>query len=241
MPQAIINSFLVEPSGPTFFPDDIAGLIRWYDADSFTGLYSDGDPITTDWPDLSVSGEDATPEVGQEPLFKDTILSGGKSCVSFVDGFKHFDTTQMVLGDFSVVAFFLPNADAIVASDPSGNYQIREQTGGVPATDHPVIRPNTAPSLEFIGTENTEVWHMRTWTRNGTTGVPVFYYQKTSEPEDTGDTNTALMRISTVGLFNGGPGDFFLAEMLIYNVVLTQTDVDNLHDFYFKLKYPLEF
>lgn len=237
MPQAIINPFLVVPSGPTFFPDDIAGLVRWYDADSFTGLYADGAIITTDWPDLSVSGEDATPRLGEEPTFKNTILSGGKSSVSFPPVIRRFDTTQLVLGNFSVVAFYRPDGDTIVASDPGGNYQIREQTP-TPTSDRPVIRPNTGPSLEFIGTENADIWHMRTWTRNGTTGAPVFYYQKTSEPEDTGDTNTASMLISTIGsvLVN-----FHLAEMLIYNVVITQADVDNLHDFYFKLKYPLEF
>lgn len=187
MPQGILNSFLVAPSGPTFFPTDIAGLIRWYDADFYTGSYADGAAITTPWDDFSVSAEDATPQVGQEPLFKNTILASGKSTVKMVDGFKHFDTTEMTLGSYSVVALWRPNSDAIIASSPSGNYQVRDTTGGVPASDSPSLFHNDGVTLNANGANSTLVFHVRTWNRNGVTGVPLFYYNKSQELELTGE------------------------------------------------------
>lgn len=238
----IINPFLVIPGGgPTFFPTDIAGLIRWYDADFYTGSFADGATITTPWDDFSTSAEDATPQTGEQPLFKDTILADGKSSVQFVNGFKHFDTTQMTLGNYSVVALMRPTADAIVCSSPAGNYQVRESGAGSSSDDRPSLFHNDGVTLNFTGAQDTGVFFVRTWTRNSGTGVPIFYYNKVQELEDTGETSTANMLISTIGLFNGGPGAFHLAEILIYNAVLTQANVDNLHDFYFALKYPGNF
>lgn len=237
MPQGLINSFLVAPSGPTVSPLDFPGLTRWYDADYYTGSYINGASITTVWDDFSTSAENATPEAGQEPVFRDDVLSGGKSSVFFADGFKHFDTTEMTLGNYSVVVLFKPQGDSIVASSPSGNYQVREQTGGS-LVERPVLFHNDGVTLDFDGFNDTDIWHVRSWTRDGTSGVPFFYWNKTQEAEKDGQTSVASMLISTVGLFNGGPADFHLAEMLIYNTVLTQADIDNLHDFYFALKYP---
>lgn len=236
MPQGILNSFL-GPSGPTFLPTDIAGLIRWYDADYYTGSYANNDPITTFWDDFSTSAENATPEVGLGPFFRNNVLTSGKSSVYFSDGFRHFDTTEMTLGNYSVVVLFKPVGDSIVASSPSGNYQVREQVGGSLA-ERPVLFHDDGITLDFDGFNDTNIWHVRSWTRDGTSGVPFFYWNKTQEAEKDGQTSTASMKISTVGLFNGGPADFHLAEMLIYNTVLTQADIDNLHDFYFALKYP---
>lgn len=238
MPQAILNSLLVSPPGPTFFPDDIAGLIRWYKASDFAGGgYVDGNIITTPWLDNSASGEDATPQAGNEPLYKTTIIANGGISVKMTDGFKHFDTTEETLGDYSVVAFWRPNADSIVASSPSGNYQVRDTTGGA-LVDSPMLFNNDGITLNASGANNNQIFNVRTWTRNGTTGVPLFYYNKIQETELTGETSVNPMKISTVGLFNGGPGNFDIVEFLLYNTVLTQTDVDNLFDGYFSLLYP---
>lgn len=233
----LINPFLGASGGPTFFPTDIAGLVRWYDADFYTGTFADGALITTPWDDFSVSAQDATPQAGQQPTFRNTVLADGKSSVEFINGFKHFDMTQLILGNYSVVVFFQPTSDAIISSGPPDNYQVREQAGGT-LSDMPVLFHNAAPTLDHLGAHSTQVWHVRSWTRNGTTGVPFFYYNKIQEAESTGQTSTANMQLSTVGLSDGGPGAFHLAEFLIYNTVITQTDVDNLHDFYFALKYP---
>lgn len=239
MPQAILNSLLVSPPGPSFFPNDIAGLVRWYKASTFAGQgYVDGNAITTTWLDNSASAQNATPQAGQEPLFKTTIIANGGISVKMVDGFKHFDHTQLTLGDYSVVAFWKPNADSIVASSPAGNYQVRDTTGGIINSDSPMLFNNDGVTLNANGSNNNQIFSVRTWTRNGTTGVPLFYYNKIQETELTGETSTTNMLISTVGLFNGGPADFDIVEFLIYNTVLTQTDVNNLFDGYFSLLYP---
>lgn len=226
----------VAAGGPTFFPSDIAGLIRWYKAEDYAGSYSDGDPITTDWLDNSASLEDAIPDAGNEPTYKDTQLSAGRSSVQFGNGVKHFDTTLMSLGNFSVIAFWKPNADSIIASSTPGNWQIRELSGGI-ITDHPQIFANGPPALDATNGFDVSVWHARAWTRAGGSGVPFFYYNKNQEPEDTGETNTTNFEISTIGLFNGGPANFDLAEICIYNAVLTQTDIDNLYDGYWSIRY----
>lgn len=236
MPQGILNSYIGAVAGPTFFPDDIAGLIRWYRAEDFVGSYADGASITTNWLDNSTSAQDAVPQAGNEPVFKDTVLSLGRASVRFGDGFKHFDTTLMSLGNFTVIVFWKPNSDCIIASSTPGNWQIRELSGGTP-TDHPQIFANGPPALDATNGFNTAVWHTRAWTRDGTSGVPFFYYNKNQQPDDTGDTNSTTFEISTIGLFNGGPLNAELAEICIYNTVLTQTNIDNLFDGYWAIRY----
>lgn len=228
----------VSAGGPTVLPTAFPGLVRWYKASDYDGAgYSDGDPITTDWLDNSPSLEDATPQLGDEPLFKNTILSGGQSSVKMVNGFKHFDHALLTLGDYSIIAFWRPNADAIVASHTPGNYQVRDTTGGA-LVDSPSLFHNDGITLNASGANSNQIFNVRTWTRNGTTGVPLFYYNKSQEVELTGETSTASMLISTVGLFNGGPGDFDIVEFIVYNTILAQADVDSLFDNYFSLQYP---
>lgn len=234
----LINPFL-GASGPTFFPTDIAGLIRWYRASDYDGAgYADGAMITTVWPDNSPALENATPQAGNGPLYKNTILTGGQSSILINTGTMHFDTTEMTLGDYSIVAFWKPNADTILASSPSGNYQVREMAGGVSNSDHPYLFHGGGAELDAIGTHNCQVFHVRAWTRNGTTGVPLFYYNKDQETELTGQTETAAMKISTISLSLGGPANHDLVEFLVYSVPITQTNVDNLFDGYFSLQYP---
>lgn len=234
----LINPFLGAAAGPTFFPTDIPGLIRWYKASDYDGAYADGAMITTPWLDNSTAGEDAVPQAGDGPLYKNTILSGGQSSILINTGTMHFDTTQMVLGTFSVVAFWKPNADTILTSDPSGNYQIRERSGGVAAADWPYMFPNGGSELDAQSTNNTMVFHVRAWTRDGVSGVPFFYYNKIQQAEQTGQTNTTPMVISTISLSLGGPANHDLVELLVYTVQLTQGNIDDLFDGYYSLQYP---
>lgn len=228
----------VGAGGPTVFPTDFPGLVRWYKASDYAGSgYADGASIITPWLDNSASLEDAVPDAGNEPQYKNTVLTGGQSSVLMTDGLKHFDTTELTLTDYSVIAFWRPNADSIVASSPSGNYQVRDTTGGA-LVDSPSLFNNDGVTLNAVGANSNQIFSVRTWTRNGTTGVPLFYYNKIQEVEATGETSTTAMKISTVGLFNGGPGFFDIVEFLIYNTVLAQADVDSLFDNYFSLLYP---
>ena len=82
----IIDSFRLAappPSGPQ--PSDLSGLELWLPGNSITGR-SDGDTISTVWPDLSGHGRDATAVVltTRKPLWKATAGPNSKPCVEMV-------------------------------------------------------------------------------------------------------------------------------------------------------------
>ena len=236
MPQAILNSYSVTPHGPTFLPTDIAGLVRWYKASDYAGTYASGDSIVDPWPDNSVSGQDATP-VNNPKYFETKPASGGSTVSMTAAGVQHFTMTALNMSDFSVVAFWRPNADSFaMIGFGLGNYQVRDTTGGVNNVDTPQLRANTPPQLSGLGANNNQVFSVRTWTRNGTTGVPLFYYNKLQETETGGNTNTDAMQLNRIAYDGGSNWD--MIELLVYNTVLSQTDVNNLVDGYFDLLYP---
>jgi hypothetical protein len=211
----------------TALPTDYAGLLRWYKAEDYSddGL-NDNDPVVNDMPDHSTVGDDAVPDGTYPPHFRLAYMPTGKDCVQCPDGWHH-----------TVIVVWKPTADAILTSSTSGNYQIRNTTGGVPNSWTPYSYHNSVPALTNNTSDNAQVWHYHSWTRDGSTGVPSFGYNKSYVGEATSSTNTTAMKFNTVGLYNGGPGAFYLAEICIYNAVLSSADIDTLYDGYFNIKY----
>lgn len=235
-------AFLASASAesPYASPDEIAGLIRWYDAANYDddGL-TDGDDLVNDFIDLSSTGDDATVDGTYPPHWADGYMPSGKNCVLCPDGWHHWDITEVTLSDYTVVCLWKPMADAILASSTSGNYQVRNEGGGS-LNFRPYLYHNGGSILQNNVAEDCTVWHVSAWSRNGTTGVPKFSYNKTHYNEDSGDTDTNDQKINTIGLYNGGPGYFYLAEIAIYNAVISTDDLDSLYDGFWSIKYATD-
>lgn len=65
---------LNDAGDPPFDPNDIAGLVSWWEANRLS--LSDNDPVSS-WTDASPNGHDADQaDSGKQPVFKDAILNG---------------------------------------------------------------------------------------------------------------------------------------------------------------------
>lgn len=89
-----------------FSPDQLAGLTRWYKADSITGL-NDGDPITTVWPDDAGNFDATSAGGGNSPTYKTGIVNGHSVVRCMQAGATYFtsmgDLSALTAGEVFVV------------------------------------------------------------------------------------------------------------------------------------------
>lgn len=216
---------------PTTEPDDFAGLIRWYDADSYA--LADGTSITIAWTDLSVSASNAMPSVGFEPVFKTNIFGclpaiflGGTGVHNFA-----FDSGAITLSDFTVLCVADVVSDSLIMSNSGANRQIRVFRSGANTLSFfdgsgEIVSPTLTYSAfdpRFTG-----------WKR---VGSAVSFYE--NELPVTGGSTGSAAAFDQIGLKDGGPLNVYLGEIVIYNVGLSDADVLTLYTTYFKPKFGL--
>lgn len=230
------------PSGPyASQPDDYGTLVRWFDASDWDGgAFSDGDDMTSNWID-KVIADPAVPSAGAAaPVYKDTVFADSKS--SFImDGpsaTTYFRFTEVTLGDATFIVVMKPRSDTYALTrDGVDNYQIR--VTGNSTTNQSTIYPNAAPSL--VGDDSVPGINygigVHGWTRDGTTGVPLFYQNKNQFAETTADTNTTDLIIGQMSGYPFAGSNWDVAEVCIYSTVLSQADYNQLYDDYFAVKF----
>jgi len=234
---------VVDSYEPTFEPTDIAGCLRWHKASDFIPEgYADTDPIDVNWTDHGTGVDDAVPDGVNPPEWEtsEIVSLGSEGCVRFTD-LHHFDHTEHTLGDISIVALWKPefNTDTFLSSSTSGNYQVRNQAPTDTPQSIPYFFPAAGSALrsDTSGAEDPTIWHVQAWTREATGGVYKSYHNKQQRSEDTGDTNTTDMKLNTIGLSVAASADFLLADYIVYNVQITQANINDLFDGYFAIKY----
>jgi hypothetical protein len=242
---ALVGGGVSDPYEPTFLPTDIAGCLRWHKAsDLIAQAYNDGDPIDVNWTDHGSGSDDAVPDGVNPPEWEasEVVSTGSEGSIRFTD-LHHFDHTEHTLGDISIIAFWKPESgiDTFLSSSTSGNYQVRNQAP-IPSpgqSSRPVFFPAAGSVLQSLtaGAEDPTLWHMQAWTREATGGVYKTYHNKQQRSEDTGDTNTTDMKLNTIGLSVAASAKFLLTDYIVYNSQLTQTNINDLFDGYFAIKY----
>lgn len=228
--------------GYTCPPSDFGGLAAWWKADSLS--LSDGDPIST-WTDSSGNGKDATATLTTRPLYKTNIF-GSMPAVRFDGSNDFFSFSDINLGNFLTNPVFTlihvgtQTADSILIGFSATNMQL----GRVNYTG------NTLKVAVYFGTatdisddfgsafSNLKMTTIRQASANGT---GKFRENKTarregwSEDASIGTANANLIGKASFG--NNIAGD--IGELCLWNVSLSDTDVDCMYDGYFKPRWGL--
>lgn len=211
---------------PLSFP----GLLRWYRADSFSGIANDGDSIggggntRGPWIDQTGSGDDAT--AGSGPIFKTNII-GAMPVIRFATALGPamlFNPGN--LADFTVVAVCQTTAgsDSFVFynSTTAPGHQLRLLFFGVHdvvwyAGSGIVTVPFAGNNFESVGCK-----------RSGTT-----ISMRQNKVNLGGGVDGNVWTVNQIG--NGSTGSTLdLAELLVYNTTISEANLDLLYDQYLK-------
>lgn len=202
-----------------FSPSDIAGLIRWYDAQSIVGL-NDGDAVAS-WTDKTGTTNLTAATSDQRPLFvASSSTFGNKACVHF-DG-SNDKLTNSSPADSSmtvfVVAYRTNTANSALICFVNNNAEIYNNSSGpwayFSATGIGAMSNNAQSSGVVIAkyTDTTSV-SCRTQSGSWTTG----------DPNDAYD-DAGLMYLGNSSASQ--PMDVFVGEVLIYNSALSDANVN---------------
>lgn len=212
-------------------PSDFTGLILWLPADAITGL-SDGDPIAV-WEDQSGLGNDAfEATVGEQPYYRTNRLNGLPIVDFTVPGSIILDIPINLLHPYTI--FYVAQQDPgtgaanhrIIQSTSTnwlmgpygGFWQWYTGTGFAPAGP---VAPNTGWIIHSVRADTPSgthfVWDLETATApfSGTYASPLAVGQL-----NLGNLGTAYE-----------PANSEIAEVIIYNVELSDADRDAVVDY----------
>jgi hypothetical protein len=199
---------------------------------SYAAALADGTPVST-WPDSSVNGNNATQSGSARPTFKTNIVNS-KPVVRFTSaGLNSLNLTTPISGNWPWCVFVVG-----IPATPASTMVVLSSG----ATFHPV-------SLYYYGGGNT-FWSDRTEYKSiGTVLGTAFHVVTTNAPASGslaayldgtvittggGSPNPNTNNFTTIGSGSTGPviySDGDIAEIIIYNVVLSGTDRANIEKY----------
>lgn len=207
-----------KPFVPPFNPESIEGLLAWVKADAFTDK-SDGDLIAS-WPDQSGSGNDLTGVAGEQPTYKTGIVNDLPALL--FDGVYNNLMSSTIMGVKTIIV-------------------VAKYTGAA-FNDYDGLITGESNDIWFIGSQGGSSWYTAESPSIGRyqDGVPgsgavtnawhVFHGE---------DATPHTMKIRTGcdrGMYRDWDG--YVAEILAYDSVLSETDRDQMTD-YMKAKYGI--
>jgi len=233
--QVKVHPRRVDVAGGAFSPDSISGLMSWISADTITGL-NDGDPVAS-WLDRTANLNNFTAAGTARPTYKTGIVNG-KPVVRF-DG-----TTDDMTG---------PLQSAVATVDLMQVFMVynrRSSTGSqqeLLSTSVTLMFENIAGSLytarnrDGTGNEDSPIA-----TTPGSWRIATYSHQAGNIRAGSNDTRDASL-VSTpsgsvaagfatalhLGASNGSTlfGAIDVAEVLIYNVSLTEAQRENIESY----------
>lgn len=235
------------PSGSN--PDTVSGLILWFKADAITGL-NDGDPVTT-WNDSSVSANNATQATAsQKPLYKTNILNG-KPVVRFDGSNDELVTINNtgISGNYTLTVFAVFKSTVSPADYPA----IFSQNPGTTDLGVSLTLNGNRPALDswinrwrVDNAINTTDFYVVSITKAAGALSPnsTIYHNGTSQAgavegaNGTPNVTSAVMRIGSLDNLANRYITGDLAELIIYNAVLSTSDRQAVER-YLALKYNL--
>jgi hypothetical protein len=224
------------PTNVSMLPTDIVGLAYWYKADSITGVASGG--VVNTW---SSSMPDPTTHLTSSTFASPTLVYnrfGGMPGVNFngsnqgLETWPH-NTTIVLTGLYSIITFtyFAPVTVQILnLASGIGNQQMRFNSG---------TNLFMFDGVSVVGTFNSpqnNVSKMISFVKDTTTSM-VTYDAITPLISPGAFTDYTW---NNFGVQWSSQGDWFngsMAEILIYRSSLTVSQLKQLHDNYFKIKY----
>ena len=221
------------PPVVAFVPTDITGLQLWLRADDIA--QADNTAVSA-WADQSGLGNNAAAAGGVEPTLQTSEVNGhsvvrfdGVNDVMTVTGITNNDATRTVIYAGKIIAF--TSNDGVwgwsaSASVDQGTTTIR-------------YRLNAAAGSVTIGTPGVGTFHCGIVRFNSTSSADVYLNTAAAtnfDPDDAYQSGALALALGARVAAGTNPGNIDLAEMLIYNVAITNTEKDSVVN-YLKAKY----
>lgn len=234
---ALKYGLTVTTANPTITPATYSGLQIWYKADSL-GL-SDGASVSS-WTDQSGNGRDLSQAVAlTQPVFKSAGLNSRNSVRFTITQNLGLASAFSIAsgGAYSILAVGQYTADCSIIGHTTDNNQVRVRRGGINQTSSFVNGGSEAISTTFaraIGDPFLGTWRRNTSNQHS----PVL-----SNGDLNGNgtiTTAAAWRMTTLGGGSAGinlAGD--ISEFCLYNTLLTNQQMWNLFEYYFRSRWGL--
>jgi hypothetical protein len=228
--------------GGGLVPTNLSGCILWLRGD--LGVTLNGADVAA-WADQSGQGNDATQGVAaDQPAFEAAGGPNGTPCVTFDSGNTEFlDLTGMVdtSNAYTIFAVFdpdtNPNGASLFSSTGTGNrLLVYTSTGAAPGT----LGLNDGATR--IGMVCTLTPQILTWRYYASPGLDFYRDGSILDASNAHTSNADIAGTTLLGEFSGGGQhlDGKLAEIIIYNRKLTDTEVAIVHA-YLSNRYAIEF
>lgn len=235
-------AYLVQTESPSITPETFGPVTRWWDANSLEYLTNDAIITTADpWDDLSPNDDDAVTTLSNEPTFHTNVING-RPVVRFT-GSDHmlFEGGDLeLMGDFTILCVGLTAADSNYLGRNGFNRQVRINRLGEPRASW--FSGNSGSELvstQFLSNASQPrmIGHRRTLGE----GLFTFFDNATLVMPTTGGVNPGSFGINEIGtLAEFTPGiNMDIAELVIYNKSLLDSEVQALYYQYFKPKFAL--
>lgn len=234
-------AYLAQTEAPEIGPETFGPVTRWWDAASLNYLTNGATVSTSDpWDDLSANDDDAFSTTGAEPTLQKNVINGN-SAVRFV-GAQHMllEGGDLELGDFTILCVALTASDSHYLAKSGVNRQIRINRLNQPrASWFSGSSGSELISNQFLS--NANLPRMIGHRRNNSEGVFTFFDNATSVMPTTGGVNAGSFGINEIGTlaeFSAGI-NMDIAELVIYNKSLLDSEIQALYYQYFKPKFAL--
>jgi hypothetical protein len=227
---------------PAFSPSDISGLVLWLDADAIDGL-NDGDPVTT-WEDQSSEGNDATQATGSaKPTYQTNELNG-KPIVRFdgtddaLDGARPVSSTGTMFIVAKQASAVSSTTKTLVSLDDGLHSQIFTDSDSH-ASAWNYYADNADGIIANIGGAAAD-WSIIVVKWSDNANIAFYVDGATGPADDPFNDSITAADVYRLGLDHDDstPGDFDVAEMLIYDTALSDGDREDVED-YLTTKYDL--
>lgn len=223
------------------------GPVRWYDADSFEYLTNDAFITVNDpWDDVSSNNLDAVTSIGREPTKKSNWIND-RNAVRMV-GAKHFllNGGDLVMGDFTILCACLCQEDSLFLSRDGLNRQIRINRNSVHVASWFSGQSGTELVSDLFTSDASKA-RMIGYRRSNNATAPVFHFFDNTnivaprlwQGATTVDSTNANFGINQIGIIDGGPLAIDIGELVIYNIALSDSQIQGLYDNYFQPKFAL--
>ena len=236
-------AFLRPQTAAAVTPATYSNLEAWWKADSLS--LTNSAPVGgtgIEWQDESSNNRDGTQgTAGARPLFKTSIF-GSMPAIRF-DGSDDTlaftpDISKGANDDYSVliVGKSLNSTDGELLGHSVTNIQVRVNRSAGPTVS---FFGNSIEAISDAFSNSLTNVHLITWRTDGTADTTSFRENKTARGSGlgTGNSELKLNRIARTSF--GGFANWDIAEIVVYSRRLTDAEVDNLYDNYFKTRWGL--
>jgi len=223
----LVNPYMVSTSA--FSPDSISDLEHWYDADDLTTISKDGSDRVSQWNDKQGSNNLVQATGGSQPLWVDDDLNS-KDVINFTGSrWMEVDFADLTQPTTIALVFYIPDASA--QHNVYDAYASNGSTAMNKHSDNLQMAIYAPDNVTYSKTGIVDNWVYATNIYNtSSSSARIDGVQKA-----TGDVGTNTMTGLTPSASRGGSGGAYgnikLAFLVIYNKVVSGTELTNLETY----------